>query len=108
MSEWVNQMSPTAPPRTPRPGPGPPSVHTTVEMSSLWKPYNGFHRDLEISPTARDSHIPTADTHLMKGEENTNATPTAATRLLHQPAGGESQPRPQLGPAKIIVANRQE
>ena len=33
---------------------------TAVEMTSLWKPKNGFHRDLEISHKTRDSHIPTS------------------------------------------------
>ncbi len=33
---------------------------TAVEMTSLWKPKNGFHRDLEISHRTRDSHIPTS------------------------------------------------
>jgi hypothetical protein len=36
-------------------------MKTAVEMTSLWKPQNGFHRDLEISPRTRDSHIPTAE-----------------------------------------------
>lgn len=31
-------------------------------MTSLWKPQNGSHRDLEISLRTRDSHIPTART----------------------------------------------
>jgi hypothetical protein len=31
-----------------------------MEMASLWKPQNGSHRDLEISPRTRDSHIATA------------------------------------------------
>src|SRR6267143_3843047 len=34
---------------------------TAMEMPSLWKPQNGFHSDLEISPRTRDSHIPTAE-----------------------------------------------
>ena len=29
-------------------------------MSLLWKPQNGFHSSLEISPRTRDFHIPTA------------------------------------------------
>src|SRR2546428_11646136 len=33
-----------------------------MEMTSLWKPQNGSHRDLEISLRTRDSHIPTART----------------------------------------------
>ena len=33
----------------------------TVDMASRWTPQNGVHRDLEISPRTRDSHIPTAD-----------------------------------------------
>ena len=37
------------------------TAKTAVEMTSLWKPQNGFHRDLEISPRTRDSHIPTAE-----------------------------------------------
>ena len=37
------------------------TAKTAVEMTSLWKPQNGFHKDLEISPRTRDSHIPTAD-----------------------------------------------
>ena len=37
------------------------TAKTAMEMTSLWKPENGFHRDLEISHRARDSHIPTAD-----------------------------------------------
>jgi len=40
-----------------------------MEMPSLWKPQIGFHRDLEISPSARDSHIPTADRSLMGTEK---------------------------------------
>src|SRR5213593_1443725 len=39
-----------------------------MEMTSLWKPQNGFHRDLEISPRTRDSHIPTAH-HFSDGRE---------------------------------------
>ena len=34
----------------------------------LWKPHNGFHRDLEISPRTRDSHIPTADSMWRKNK----------------------------------------
>src|SRR5260221_11292492 len=30
-------------------------------MSARWTPKTGFHRALEISRRARDSHIPTAD-----------------------------------------------
>ena len=43
-----------------------------VEMTSPWKPQNGFHRDLEISHRTRDSHIPTADYSWMaeKNEED--------------------------------------
>jgi len=37
---------------------------TAVEMTSLWKPQNGFHRDLEISHRTRDSHIPTSRSSL--------------------------------------------
>jgi hypothetical protein len=40
-------------------------------MTSLWKPQNGFHRDLEISRSTRDSHIPTADCRwLAKGRRS--------------------------------------
>ena len=45
---------------------------TAVEMPSLWKPKNGFHRDLEISPRTRDSHIPTADHLLLRKEKTKN------------------------------------
>ena len=33
----------------------------TVEMASRWTRQNGVHRDVELSPRTRDSHIPTAD-----------------------------------------------
>ena len=44
------------------------TAKTAVEMTSLWKPQNGFHRDLEISPRTRDSHIPTADSMWRKNK----------------------------------------
>ena len=38
---------------------------------ALWKPQNGFHRDLEISHSTRDSHIPTARSFVgLKREKN--------------------------------------
>ena len=41
-----------------------------VEMPSLWKPRNGSHRDLEISPRTRDFHIPTAEAYnFLNGKE---------------------------------------
>ena len=40
-----------------------------VEMTSLWKPQNGFHRNLEISQRTRDSHIPTANPRFFKRAE---------------------------------------
>src|SRR3990170_5642737 len=43
-----------------------------MEMTSLWKPQNGFHRDLEISHRTRDSHIPTADPLLLRKEKTKN------------------------------------
>ncbi len=52
-------------PLTPAPG------RRLWTWSSPWKPHNGFHRDLEISPP-RDSHIPTTDTHFVEDEDNTN------------------------------------
>ena len=45
------------------------TTKTAVEMMSLWKPHNGFHRDLEISPRTRDSHIPTADSMWRKKKQ---------------------------------------
>jgi hypothetical protein len=46
------------------------TAKTAMEMTSLWKPKSGSHRDLEISPRTRDSHIPTADHPLsLKGED---------------------------------------
>ena len=45
------------------------TAKTAVEMTSLWKPHNGFHRDLEISPRTRDSHIPTADSMWRKKKD---------------------------------------
>ena len=47
------------------------TVTATVEMSSQWKPQNGSHWDLEISPTARDSHIPTADPRFLDCRKRT-------------------------------------
>ncbi len=44
---------------------------TAVEMTSLWKPKNGFHRDLEISHRTRDSHIPTSRLLLVMKKEKT-------------------------------------
>jgi hypothetical protein len=38
-----------------------------MEMALLWKSQNDFHSSLEISPGARDSHIPTADPRHMLG-----------------------------------------
>src|SRR5213596_4421043 len=39
-------------------------------MPSLWKPQNGSHRDLEISPRTRDFHIPTAEAYnFLNGKE---------------------------------------
>jgi len=38
---------------------------TAVEMTSLWKPKNGFHRDLEILQRPQDSHIPTSRSSLL-------------------------------------------
>ena len=37
------------------------TIPAAVEMAAPWKPKTGFHRALEISRRARDSHIPTAD-----------------------------------------------
>jgi hypothetical protein len=37
-----------------------PSAPTAVEMAVPWKSQPDFHRTLEISHRARDSHIPTA------------------------------------------------
>ena len=40
-----------------------------MEMPRLWKSQNDFHSRLEISPSTRDSHIPTADPLLLQREE---------------------------------------
>ena len=48
------------------------TAKTAVEMTSLWKPQNGFHRDLEISPRTRDFHIPTADSWWRKKKDEEN------------------------------------
>ena len=57
---------------------------TAVEMTFLWKPQNGFHRNLQISHTTRDSHIPTAVHVLLLERKKERRTPiantTAATR----------------------------
>mgnify|MGYP001609412803 CR=1 FL=1 len=45
-------------------------MKTAMEMTSLWKPKSGFHRDLEISHRTRDSHIPTADHPLSQKEDD--------------------------------------
>ena len=63
---------------------------TAVEMTSRWKPKNGFHRDLEISHRTRDSHIPTSRPSLgwtirrrrTDSEEPTRLCGEALTRKL--------------------------
>jgi hypothetical protein len=50
-------------------GLSPPSCQTCSAHTSLWKPNNGFHRDLEISHRTRDSHIPTSHPHPSDGRE---------------------------------------
>ena len=42
---------------------------------ALWKPQNGFHRDLEISHRTRDSHIPTSRS-VVRLTRETNGEPT--------------------------------
>ena len=46
-----------------------PTKTPAMEMPALWKPQNGFHSALEISPRTRDSHIPTADRSLLVSQE---------------------------------------
>ena len=46
---------------------------TAVEMTSPWKPKSGFHRDLEISQKARDSHIPTSRSSCMQRTRRTDS-----------------------------------
>jgi hypothetical protein len=63
---------------------------TAVEMTSLWKPKNGFHRDLEISHRARDSHIPTSrsssfEWNVTREQEPTRLCGEAQTRKLPMP-----------------------
>src|ERR1700688_1415955 len=64
------------------------TTKTAMEMPSLWKPKSGSHRDLEISPRPRDSHIPTAD-HLFslaqKGVDEERRRQTAPDHHKRQP-----------------------
>jgi hypothetical protein len=48
-----------------------------VEMPAPWKPQTGFHRALEISPRARDSHISTSrlQSCAKKSTKTTRAAP---------------------------------
>jgi hypothetical protein len=46
-----------------------------VEMTFLWKPQNGSHRNLEISPSTRDSHISTARTSFLMKKKKTEKRP---------------------------------
>ena len=55
------------------------TAKTAMEMTSLWKPENGFHRDLEISLT-RDSHIPTTDPRRLAEGEMKNQPRSPAHR----------------------------
>ena len=80
------------------------TTKTAVEMTSLWKPKSGSHRDLEISHSTRDSHISTADHFTFIGEEKKNGSDPLSDQL----AAGLSHPRPHSEPARIIVANRQK
>jgi len=52
------------------------AAKTAVEMTSLWKPQTGSHKDLEISHRTRDSHIPTADHCFVDEEEDGTGTST--------------------------------
>ena len=45
---------------------------TAVEMTSPWKPKNGFHRDLEILQRTQDSHIPTSRSSWVRWERRPN------------------------------------
>jgi len=57
---------------------------TAVEMTSLWKPQTGFHRDLEISQRTRDSHISTSR-FLLVAEEETGTNDGATRRYINRP-----------------------
>jgi hypothetical protein len=56
---------------------------TAMEMTSLWKPKSGSHRDLEISPRTRDFHIPTAD-HLVLRKEKTKNEDASERHPINQ------------------------
>jgi len=45
------------------------TAKTAVEMTSPWTPQHGVHRDLEISHSTRDSHIPTANPRVSEESE---------------------------------------
>ena len=55
---------------------------SAMEMPALWKPQNGFHSALEISPRTRDSHIPTTDPRVFQEErrKENKKNPKHATR----------------------------
>ncbi len=81
-----------------------------MEMPSLWKPQIGFHRDLEISPRTRDSHIPTADPSLMDTEKERTGPeqkcyPCIRSDLL--PMFPVAQGREHLRPDNRIVVDRE-
>jgi hypothetical protein len=52
---------------------------TAVEMPAPWKPQTGFHRALEISQRARDSHIPTSRSWFVLRREEQEEQPMNVT-----------------------------
>ena len=59
-----------------------------MEMPALWKPQNGFHSALEISPRTRDSHIPTARSFLVSQEDDEEEDLHASRTTARQTATG--------------------
>jgi hypothetical protein len=65
-----------------------PTGNRAMEMPALWKPQNGFHSALEISPRTRDSHIPTADHFLVSQEDDEEEDLHASRTTARQTATG--------------------
>jgi hypothetical protein len=77
------------------------NAKTAVEMTFLWKAKSASLRNLQISHSTRDSHIPTADPLLLtRTKRRTDMKNDGSDPSSDQPAAGKSHPRP--------IRNRQE
>src|SRR5687768_15035198 len=62
-------------------------------MTSLWKPKNGFHSDLEISHRTRDSHIPTSRCSSWSSKKREERKFTQRNQPVHRIGSGPESPR---------------